>query len=306
MTTLSVSPEFNSRPELRRSVMVDMSARFGMEPTAFEATLRATVVPQKCSREDLAAFLLVARDYGLNPVTREIYAFPTRAGGIQPIVSVDGWCHIINSHPQLDGIEFDDEFDDDGNFRAITARIWRKDRAHPITVTEYMAECVRQTEPCQKWPRRMLRHKALIQCARYAFGFSGIIEPDEADRGVLPQDAPRRPPPPRAPLLPPTIQEEVVQSSAAPAKPATRPPAPGGGTPNDDLVAAPQPEGRDAYLTFVGERFAAASMISELDSAWRLYVEPFKERLPPAFLTECSEMFGNWQRKIEDADVGVS
>jgi hypothetical protein len=28
----------------------------------------------------------------------------------------------------------------------------------------------------------MLRHKALIQCARYAFGFSGIIEQDEAER----------------------------------------------------------------------------------------------------------------------------
>ena len=28
----------------------------------------------------------------------------------------------------------------------------------------------------------MLRHKALIQCARYAFGFAGLIDPDEAER----------------------------------------------------------------------------------------------------------------------------
>jgi hypothetical protein len=28
----------------------------------------------------------------------------------------------------------------------------------------------------------MLRHKAAIQAGRYAFGFSGIIDPDEADR----------------------------------------------------------------------------------------------------------------------------
>ncbi len=29
---------------------------------------------------------------------------------------------------------------------------------------------------------RMLRHKALIQAARYAFGFSGVMDEDEADR----------------------------------------------------------------------------------------------------------------------------
>jgi hypothetical protein len=28
----------------------------------------------------------------------------------------------------------------------------------------------------------MLRHKAAIQCGRYAFGLSGIIDPDEAER----------------------------------------------------------------------------------------------------------------------------
>ncbi|MCL6229905.1 recombinase RecT [Bartonella bilalgolemii] len=28
----------------------------------------------------------------------------------------------------------------------------------------------------------MLRHKAVIQCARYAFGFSGIYDEDEAER----------------------------------------------------------------------------------------------------------------------------
>jgi hypothetical protein len=32
---------------------------------------------------------------------------------------------------------------------------------------------------------RMLRHKALMQCARYAFGFSGITDEDEAaDQGM--------------------------------------------------------------------------------------------------------------------------
>ena len=61
-------------------------------------------------------------------------------------------------------------------------KMFRKDRAHPITVTEYMAECRRDTDTWRKWPARMLRHKAAIQAARYAFGFSGIYEEDEISR----------------------------------------------------------------------------------------------------------------------------
>jgi phage recombination protein Bet len=165
----------------RRSVLLSMSSKYNMEPAAFEATLRGTVFPANGTREQFAAFLLVANEYGLNPVTKEIYAFPAKGGGVVPIVSIDGWLNIINSHPQLNGIEFDDHANN-GKVTAITCRIWRKDREKPIVVSEYLEECVRQTEPWQKWPRRMLRHKALIQCARYAFGFAGIVDPDEAER----------------------------------------------------------------------------------------------------------------------------
>jgi phage recombination protein Bet len=188
------------------SIINSMAERYGMMPQAFEATLRATVVPKDCSREQFAAFLIVAKEYDLNPVLKEIYAFPAKGGGIQPIVSIDGWMNLINSHTAMDGLEFDDHFDDKGEITAVSARIWRKDRSHPIVVTEYMVECKRSTDPWKQWPRRMLRHKAAIQCARYAFGFAGIIDPDEADRltdirpmrDVTPPPAPAPPPAPRA------------------------------------------------------------------------------------------------------------
>lgn len=167
-----------------KSVLLAMADRFGMEPDKFEQTLRATVVPANCSKEQFAAFLMVAREYDLNPITKEIYAFPARGGGIQPIVGIDGWMSIINDHAQFDGMEFVDILDTNGKIAAITCRIFRKDRTHPIAVTEYASECSRDTEPWKKWPARMLRHKAAIQCARYAFGFSGIIDPDEYERGV--------------------------------------------------------------------------------------------------------------------------
>lgn len=171
-----------------RSVLMSMSERYGMEPTAFEATLRATVVPKEVSREQFAAFLLVAKQYNLNPILKEIYAFPTRSGGIQPIVGVDGWANLINSQPSCDGVEFEDHLDDKGALTAITCRIYRKDRNHPTTATEYMAECKRNTDTWKQWPRRMLRHKALIQAARYAFGFSGIVDPDEWERSPENED----------------------------------------------------------------------------------------------------------------------
>lgn len=166
------------------SVLNAMAQHYGMDKRAFEATLRATVMPQNTSHEQAAAFLLVAREHKLNPFTREIFAFPTQGGGIQPVVSVDGWMKLINSHPDFDGMDFEDRIDG-GALMSITCRIYRKGRAHPVEVTEYMSECRRDTPTWKRWPARMLRHKAAIQAARYAFGFAGIMEPDEAERVVV-------------------------------------------------------------------------------------------------------------------------
>ncbi|MEM9971711.1 MAG: RecT family recombinase [Pseudomonadota bacterium] len=205
-----------------------------MAAVPFEATLRATVVPAKCSREQFAAFILVARQFDLNPITKEIYAFPAKGGGIQPIVSIDGWMKLMNSHPQFDGIEFEDHFDGD-NLRAITARIYRKDRTRPIVVTEYLSECRRDTEPWNKWPTRMLRHKTAIQGARYAFGFSGIIDPDEYDRfgaqnvtHIRPDAAPQLPPPEPLPAedMPPAPPEPVPAGPGPMDGPPPPPPEP--------------------------------------------------------------------------------
>lgn len=167
------------------SIINDMAQRFGMDKRAFELTIKQTCMPSKVevSNEQFVAFLLVAKQYNLNPITKEIFAFPARGGGIQPVVSVDGWCNIINSHPQLDGFEFEDKIQD-GKIVSITCRMYRKDRAKPVETTEYMIECDRPTDTWKKWPARMLRHKSLIQAARYSFGFSGIVDQDEAERAI--------------------------------------------------------------------------------------------------------------------------
>ncbi len=168
----------------RTSALEIMAARLGCESGKLLATLKATCFKGDVTNEQMMALTIVANQYQLNPFTKELYAFPDKGGGIVPVVGVDGWARIINEHPQFDGMEFD--MSADGT--ECVCRIFRKDRAHAIEVTEYLAECKRNTDPWRTSPRRMLRHKAMIQCARYAFGFAGIYDPDEAERIVAAQD----------------------------------------------------------------------------------------------------------------------
>lgn len=169
-------------PVRERSLVAAMAETYGMGTREFYETLTRTVMPSpNASKEQVAAFLMVAHKHSLNPFTREIFAFPGKGGGVQAIVSIDGWMTMANRQPNFDGITFVDRIEN-GKLFSVTAQVHRKDREHPIEVTEYMSECARNTDTWKQWPARMLRHKAAIQAIRYAFGFSGIMEPDEAER----------------------------------------------------------------------------------------------------------------------------
>ncbi len=133
---------------------------------------------------ELAIVTGVAAKYDLNPLVKEMAAFVS-GGKLQVTVMIDGWYKMVNRQPTFDGVEFDDHIDANGKLSAITCRMYLTNRTRPVTVTEYLAEC-RKTgngaDVWNKWPSRMLRHKAYIQAARMAFGISEIVDPDEADR----------------------------------------------------------------------------------------------------------------------------
>ncbi|WP_326539897.1 phage recombination protein Bet [Pseudorhodoferax sp.] len=157
-----------------------LAHRFGMaEDAELITTLKQTAFKSRepASDAQLTALLVIANEFGLNPFTKEIYAYPDQHKGIVPVVGVDGWIRIINEHPQFDGMEFDITED------AVTCRMYRKDRTRPTAITEYLAECKRGTDPWKNMPRRMLRHKALMQCARVAFGFA-FYDDEEAQAAV--------------------------------------------------------------------------------------------------------------------------
>ena len=173
----------------KASALAVMANRFSVEPSKLHETLKNTVF-KGATDSEMMTLVVVANEYGLNPLTKEIYAFPAKGGGIVPVVSIDGWIHLANSHPQMDGLDFEFDHDEAGKLISCTASIHRKDRSRPIRVTEYLAECKRSSEPW-KMEHRMLRHKALIQCSRVAFGFSGIVDEEEAGfvRDVTPPTA---------------------------------------------------------------------------------------------------------------------
>jgi phage recombination protein Bet len=192
----------------RNNLLAKMGERYGVDGAKLWETLKATAFKGGATNEQMMALCIVADQYQLNPFTREIYAFPDKNNGIVPVVGVDGWLRIINGHPQFDGMEFDQDAD------SCTCRIHRKDRAHAIEATEYLAECQRNTAPWGSHPKRMLRHKAIIQAARMAFGFVGIYDPDEADRIREAQDVEATPAPYAMPRIVTAKAEQPKEGNA--------------------------------------------------------------------------------------------
>lgn len=171
------------------SLISRFAQRYNVEPAKLLSTLKATAfynADGDVTNEQMMALLIVADQYGLNPFTREIYAFPDKKkGGIVPIVSIDGWARLVNAQEAFDGVEFVYGAASDKHKSApewIECVMHRKDRQHPTRIRERLIECYRDTGPWNSHPERMLRHKAFMQCGRIAFALVGIYDEDEAQR----------------------------------------------------------------------------------------------------------------------------
>ncbi len=210
----------------KQSLIQRFADRFNIDENKFLDTLKATAFKQKdngpqISNEQMTMLLVVADQYGLNPFTKEIFAYPDK-GAIVPVVSVDGWSRIINENKNLDGIEFMYS-PETQQHKGKTVHEWidcvitRKDREKPIIVREFFDEVVRTVSFPTPWdthPKRMHRHKALIQGARLAFGFAGIYDQDEAERIVEVHgevvDSPAKTIKEEKPALPTMDKDEVI------------------------------------------------------------------------------------------------
>lgn len=166
------------------SMLVSLSERWGVESEKLIPITKATIFKAdagKVSDAELTAFLMVCARYNLNPFLRQIHAFyDDRRKAVVPIVGVDGWVDLVNREKRYEGVEFKEHSDPNtGKLLAYTCRLYIEGMRVPLEVTERLPECFRDTDPWRRMPHRMLRHKSLIQAARYGFGFSGIYDEDE-------------------------------------------------------------------------------------------------------------------------------
>ena len=174
----------------KKSAVTAMAERLSVTPETLIDTLRKTAFALCTTDAQFMSAVIVANTYQLNPILKEMTAFPGKSGGVVPIVMIDGWIKLVNRQPNYNGVELIENENKDGKennskttLDSVTAKFYLKGCEHPVVITEYMSECYDGTKgPWQKWPRRMLRHKAYIQGARVAFGFAGIYDEDEAER----------------------------------------------------------------------------------------------------------------------------
>lgn len=283
-----------------KPMLIDyMADKYALRPDEFSKTVRATCGLATATPEQFAAFLIVAKQYNLNPITKEIYAFPGKGGGVVPIVSIDGWVNLVNSHGQCDGFEFEMEHGLNGELISCTCRMYRKDRKHPVTVTEYFAECMRQTEPW-KMAHRMLRHKSLIQAARYAFGFAGVYDEDEAK--TIAESEPRDVTPRRVPS--PSEVEQIEDHGSDKYRPGDEIQVQGTVQPQKDDPISSRPitpkregpsmegKGYDDRFTWALDKIRHGEDGGWLETFWNQQIEPdAKEWMPPDY-QELAEEYG--------------
>jgi hypothetical protein len=134
--------------------------------------------------------LRTARQYCLDPTQAEVIFVQYEKNDWQALISVDGWMTFINRHPAFIGITFSQSSDEASHLDAwIECTIHRSDRSIPISIREYLSEVQGESEIWKQMPRRMLRHKALIQCARLAFGMGASSMNDTASTSEEPENA---------------------------------------------------------------------------------------------------------------------
>lgn len=257
MTTNNVPATADTKNALQK-----LAARLDLSPAVLQDTLKKTVFSSCSTNEQFVSAVIVANTYGLNPILKEMYAFPSKGGAVIPIVAVDGWVKLVNRQENFDGMELQENFGDGPNksgtkLDSVTAKFYLKNRAHPVVVTEWMEECYDgNKEPWRRWPRRMLRHKAYIQGARLAFGFSGIYDEDEKDRIIEAGGSGEIQETPIVTLKNGTTKKEPVENGAETALPS---PKAEKAVPEVDLDAERQPGEDDAQGGTIPEGFEPSS-----------------------------------------------
>jgi len=172
-TATAAAPE---RVPYRRASEI-LAEHLGLDPKTMIETVKAQcfkgVNPSAVTNEQLAAFVNVANSLasqcpGFNPLLPGmLYAYPTKSGGIEPMIGPDGVFALLNAMPDVLGWETVPEFDESGELVSAVAKIIVRGK-EPFRKRVFLNEW--KMESNLNWkirPIHMLELRALKQCARY-------------------------------------------------------------------------------------------------------------------------------------------
>lgn len=122
-------------------------------------------------KQTLLSLLRIAIAHHLDPLKEEVALALYEDAHWQAYITVEGYCKILNSDPDFDGITFKESPQLSNDIPLwMKCAIYRKDRKMPTIIREYFEEVKGEQTIWQKMPRRMLRHRVMQQCARLAIG----------------------------------------------------------------------------------------------------------------------------------------
>ena len=177
------TPEFNGPthdipPELTPRIKA-AAARAGMRYESFTQQLLRCAFAQVTfwQQSDVECLFWLADRLGLDPLERDLIALqqkdpfpPTLAF----MITLDGWVKLLHRHPRFRGLSFEEgPTDEHGLPLWVACTVFWEGFACPWVVREWASEHRSLHESWLNHPRRMLRHKALTQCARLALGIGG-------------------------------------------------------------------------------------------------------------------------------------
>lgn len=173
---------------IRPKASQQLATLIGMEPNAMLDVIKAQCFkgnPQNISDAQLAAFVSIAAEMGVNPLLPGmLYAFPIQGGGIVPMMGPDGVYKKLSEHPEVESWETTVYPEDVAlpPTHAVT-KIYRKGRERPLSYTALISEWKISTNG--NWasrPRHMLSIRSLKQCARQII--HGVPY-DEDERAIM-------------------------------------------------------------------------------------------------------------------------
>jgi hypothetical protein len=128
-------------------------------------------------QSDVERLFWLADRLGLDPLERDLIALEQRESfpaSVAFMITLDGWVKLLHRHPRFRGLSFEEGPVDEHGFPLWqSCSLYWEGFQCPWVVREWACEHRSLHESWLYHPRRMLRHKALTQCARLALGVGG-------------------------------------------------------------------------------------------------------------------------------------